>query len=216
MATGTAGQPHPNGQKSHLLPLLLLPGTLTRLQMRSLHSVGPQEEACKEPHFPLRRNANTQRQRKGNSKAPSSTELGSEAEKDSGLRPPGQAQLSSASLGRGLGESGASFTEEVASSHGSPGHRISMLPFCWHWGCLTLDTYEVPLLWALPVQHHREQPDWQAHANSTQLLPPSPVGKKPESRGVRSQDFGSLRLINGTTKVTTAGTSKGMACARHQ
>lgn len=34
-----------------------------------------------------------------------------------------------------------------------------MLLFHWHWGYLTLEIYEVPLLWALPLQHQREQTD---------------------------------------------------------
>lgn len=80
----------------------------------------PREEGCEEllQHFPLGSNANT----------PESVvyRVGSEAD-DSGLLTPGQAQLNSASLSRGLGESGSSFREEVTPSHLSPDHRISML-----------------------------------------------------------------------------------------
>jgi hypothetical protein len=155
VATGTAGQPHPKGQKSHLLSLLL-PGTLTGLQMRSSQS--DPRRRLQRASLPSQFECKHSR-RRGTQRLLVLYRTRSEAKKDSGFLPPVQAQPSLASVGRGLGESGLSVTEEVTSSHASPSYRISMLLFHWHWGYLTLEIYEVPLLWALPLQHQREQTD---------------------------------------------------------
>lgn len=112
------GQQWPQGQQANstqkarkaICCPLLLPRTLTRLQMRSLHS-DPRRRAAKNFTSLSAEMQTLQRQRQrqreeGELKGSISYRAGSEAEKDSGLLPPCQAQLSLASLGRGLGGQG--------------------------------------------------------------------------------------------------------------
>lgn len=109
---GQQANPTQKARKAICCPLLL-PRTLTRLQMRSLHS-DPRRRAAKN-FTSLSAETQTLQREEGELKGSISYRAGSEAEKDSGLLPPGQAQLSLACLGRSLG------------SHVSPGHRIPMM-----------------------------------------------------------------------------------------
>lgn len=112
MATGTAGQPHPKRpEKPSAVPP---PPRDSDKVPDEIIALRPQEEGCRKLHFPLSSNANTPEAEEGELK-------GTEAEKGSELLPPGQVQLSSASLGRGLRESGSSFPEEVTNCQVSQG-----------------------------------------------------------------------------------------------
>lgn len=101
---GQQANPTQKARKAICCPLLL-PGTLTRLQMRSLQS-DPRRRAAENFTSLSAETQTLQRQRQreeGEVKGSIGYRAGSEAEKDSGLLPPSQAQLSLASLGRGLG-----------------------------------------------------------------------------------------------------------------
>lgn len=101
---GQQANPSQKARKAICCPLLL-PGTLTRLQMRSLQS-DPRRRAAENFTSLSAETQTLQRQRQreeGEVKGSIGYRAGSEAEKDSGLLPPSRAQLSLASLSRGLG-----------------------------------------------------------------------------------------------------------------
>lgn len=127
------GQQRPQGQQANptqkarkaICCPRLLPGTLTRLQMRSLHS-DPRRRAAKNFTSLSAEMQTLQRQRKGNSKAPLVTEQAVRLRRTLGSCL-GSSSTQLSLFGQRSGESGSSFTEEVTSSHVSPGHRLSMM-----------------------------------------------------------------------------------------
>lgn len=118
MATGTAGQPHPKRpEKPSAVPP---PPRNSDKVPDEIMALRPQEEGCRKLHFPLSSNANTPEAEEGELK-------GTEAEKGSELPPPGQVQLSSASLGRGLRESdrASQRKSQTARCHQGTGSQCS-------------------------------------------------------------------------------------------
>lgn len=186
MATGTVCQPHPNGQKSHLLSLLLLPGTLTRLQMRSLH-LDPRKRTAQGSTF-------LSAQMQGLS---SNTAAGERELRGSIQFQPQSGQRLRGTLGSCLPVhahfSLASFWAGVWRSQGQGSH-----PARFH-GVTDLNG---PVLLALKMSDpdsgtclfntiDSRQTDLARLMPTVQLFPTCPAGRKPEKRGVNSQDLGS-------------------------